>query len=154
MIKITKNNWEDILKKPQDFIDDAQDIVLVEIIPVSNPNNITMLMVGQDEMDGSYYIVVEDNDTAEDIYLERDETLYAKFMEIYNDLKRRDDLLTIMHSASVNANVSPEFHGDNGCTIELTQPVIDMINSILEQAYLPFLVDVVIDNGYRKLGNE
>ena len=150
MIKIVNENWEKILKKPNADVSDDQDIVLVKITPVSSKNNSTLLMVGKDVMDGRNYIVIEDNETSEDIYLEGKETLYNKFMSIYKDLSLKDELLTILHTASVNANVAPEFHSDNGTTIELTQPVIDMINNILEQAYLPFLAEVVIDNGYRK----
>ena len=154
MIKIVNENWEKILKKPNVHVGDDQDIVLVKITPASSKNNSTLLMVGRDVMDGRYYIVVEDNETSEDIYLEGKETLYSKFMSIYKDLSRKDELLTILHEASVNANVAPEFHGDDGTTIELTQPVIDMINNILEQAYLPYIADVVIDNGYRKMGDK
>ena len=154
MIKIVNENWEKILKKPNAYVGDDQDIVLVKITPASSKNNSTLLMVGKDVMDGRYYIVVEDNETSEDIYLEGKETLYSKFMSIYKDLSRKDELLTIIYEASVNANVAPEFHGDDGTTIELTQPVIDMINNILEQAYLPYIADVVIDNGYRKMGDK
>jgi hypothetical protein len=154
MIKIVNENWEKILKKPNMYVDDDQDIVLVKIVPVSSPNNATLLIVGKDVLDGRYYVVIEDNETSEDVYLEGKETLYNKFMEIYKDLSRKDELLAILHEASVNANVAPEFHGDNGTTIELTQPVIDMINNILEQAYLPYIANVVIDNGYRKKGDK
>ncbi len=154
MVKIVNENWEKILKKPNMYVDDDQDIVLAKIIPASSPNNATLLMVGKDVLDGRYYVVIEDNDTSEDVYLEGKETLYNKFMEIYKDLSRKDELLAILHEASVNANVAPEFHGDNGTTIELTQPVIDMINNILEQAYLPYIANVVIDNGYRKKGDK
>lgn len=150
MIQLINNNWEKILKKPQAYVNDDQDLALVKIISVTNPNNPTLMMVGKDVFDGRFYIVVEDNDTSEDIYLEGKETLYSKFMELYNDFAMKDELITILHKASVNANVAPEFHGDNGTTVELTQPVIDMINNILEQAYLPFLAEVVIENGYRK----
>ena len=153
MIQFTKD-WEKILKKPHSYVGDEQDIVLVKITPVSSKNNSTLLMVGKDVMDGRYYIVIEDNETSEDIYLEGKETLYSKFMDIYKDLARKDELLTILYEASVNANVAPEFHGDDGTTIELTQNVIDMINRILEEAYLPYLVNVVIDNGYRKKGDK
>jgi hypothetical protein len=154
MIKLINNDWEKILKKPNNYVDDDQDLALVKIVPANNPKNPTLLMVGKDVFDGRFYIVVEDNETSEDIYLEGKETLYSKFMEIYKDLARKDELLTLLHSESVKANVAPEFHGDDGTTIELSQPVIDMINNILEQAYLPFLVDVVIDNGYRKKGDK
>ena len=141
---------EKILKKPQAYVNDDQDLALVKITSVTNPNNPTLMMVGKDVFDGRFYIVVEDNDTSEDIYLEGKETLYLKFMELYNDFAMKDELITILHKASVEANVTPEFNGDDGTTIELSQPVIDVINNILEQAYLPFLAEVVIDNGYRK----
>lgn len=154
MVKIVNENWEKILKKPNMYVDDDQDIVLIKIVPASSPNNATLLMVGKDVLDGRYYVVIEDNETSEDVYLEGKETLYNKFMEIYKDLSRKDNLLSILHEASVNANIAPEFHGDDGTTIELTQPVIDMINNILEQAYLPYIANVVIDNGYRKKGDK
>ena len=150
MIQLIRPEMEKILKKPQTYVNDDQDIVLVKITPVTNPKNPTMMMVGKDVFDGRFYIVVEDNDTSEDIYLEGKETLYSKFMELYNDFAMKDELITILHKASVEANVTPEFNGDDGTTIELSQPVIDVINNILEQAYLPFLAEVVIDNGYRK----
>ena len=150
MIQLIRPEMEKILKKPQMFVNDTQDVVLVKITSVTNPKNPTLLMVGKDDFDGRFYIVIEDNDTSEDIYPEGKETLYSKFMSIYNDLVMKDELITILYKASVNANVAPEFHADDGTTVELTQPVIDMINNILEQAYLPFLAEVVIDNGYRK----
>ena len=150
MIQLIRPEMEKILKKPQAYVNDDQDLALVKIASVTNPNNPTLMMVGKDVFDGRFYIVVEDNDTSEDIYLEGKETLYSKFMELYNDFAMKDELITILHKASVNANVAPEFHGDTGTTIELSQPVIDMINNILEQAYLPFLAEVVIENGYRK----
>lgn len=150
MIQLIRPEMEKILKKPQAYIDDDQDVVLVKITPATNPKNPTLMMIGKDVFDGRFYIVVEDNDTSEDIYPEGKETLYSKFMALYNDFAMKDELITILHKASVEANVAPEFNGDDGTTIELTQPVIDMINNILEQAYLPFLAEVVIDNGYRK----
>ena len=149
MIQI-RPEMEKILKKPQAYVNDDQDLVLVKIIPVTNPNNPTIMMVGKDVFDGRFYIVVEDNDTSEDIYLEGKETLYSKFMELYNDFAMKDELITILHKASVEANVTPEFNGNDGTTIELSQPVIDLLNNILEQAYIPYLAQVVIDNGYRK----
>lgn len=154
MVKLLKSDWEKILKKPQKYINDSQDMVIVKIIPATNPNNPTMLMVGRDEFDGRFYVVVEDNDSSEDIYPENGDTLLTTFAKIYTDLTRKDELLTLLYNASVNANVAPEFHADNGTVVELTQPVIDMINNILEQAYLPFIVDTVIDNGYRKKGDK
>ena len=150
MIQLIRPEMEKILKKPQAYVNDDQDLALVKITSVTNPKNPTLMMVGKDVFDGRFYIVVEDNDTSEDIYLEGKETLYSKFMELYNDFAMKDELITILHKASVEANVTPEFNGDDGTTIELSQPVIDVINNILEQAYLPFLAEVVIDNGYRK----
>lgn len=150
MIQLIRPEMEKILKKPQAYVNDDQDLAIVKITSVTNPNNPTLMMVGKDVFDGRFYIVVEDNDTSEDIYLEGKETLYSKFMELYNDFAMKDELITILHKASVEANVTPEFNGDDGTTIELSQPVIDVINNILEQAYLPFLAEVVIDNGYRK----
>ena len=149
MIQI-RPEMEKILKKPQAYVNDDQDLVLVKIISVTNPNNPTIMMVGKDVFDGRFYIVVEDNDTSEDIYLEGKETLYSKFMELYNDFAMKDELITILHKASVEANVTPEFNGNDGTTIELSQPVIDLLNNILEQAYIPYMAQVVIDNGYRK----
>ena len=154
MIKLLKTDWEKILKKPQKNINENQDMVIAKIIPATHPNNPTLLMVGKDEFDGRFYVVVEDNDSSEDIYPENGESIFATFERIYKDLARKDELLTILYDASVNANVSPEFHANNGTVVELTQPVIDMINNILEQAYLPFIVDTVIDNGYRKKGDK
>ena len=150
MIQLIRPEMEKILKKPQAYVNDDQDLALVKITSVTNPKNPTLMMVGKDVFDGRFYIVVEDNDTSEDIYLEGKEILYSKFMELYNDFAMKDELITILHKASVEANVTPEFNGDDGTTIELSQPVIDVINNILEQAYLPFLAEVVIDNGYRK----
>ena len=79
---LCKENVEEVLMYPQYYVDDTQDIALLRIIYDCDVSNPTYILVGQDEQDERYYLVVEDNETSEDYYLEDSETL----LELYERL--------------------------------------------------------------------
>jgi hypothetical protein len=149
MIKILETNWESQINDPQNFIGTEFDTPLVQILPITNLNNPTTLMVGQDETDGRYYIVVEDNVVSEDIYLEENETLKSRFIKILDNLRLKDELLTTLYYKSKEANVEPVWEDAEGNQIKLGEDLIALLNDILERAYLPFIAEAVIDSGYR-----
>ena len=63
----TKHNILDILKHPEDFIDEYSDTEIMALPDYEAAGGILRILVGVDE-DGRYYLVLEDDDTAEDIY--------------------------------------------------------------------------------------
>lgn len=78
---IAKENIDEILNNPQDYVDDEEDKALVKIIE-DDASNPTFILIGQDENDKRYYLVVEDNDVSEDYYLEANKTLLDLFKEL------------------------------------------------------------------------
>ena len=78
---IAKENIDEILNNPQDYVDDEEDKALVKIIE-DDASNPTFILIGQDENDKCYYLVVEDNDVSEDYYLEANKTLLDLFKEL------------------------------------------------------------------------
>ena len=79
---LCKENIEEVLMDPEHYVDDTQDVVLLRIIDEDDVSNSTYIMIGQDEQDERYYLVVEDNDVSEDYYPEDSETL----SELYEKL--------------------------------------------------------------------
>lgn len=81
---LCKENIEEVLKNPRDYVDSSEDIVLLKIHHSDDISNPTYIMLGVDEYD-KYYLVVEDNDVSED-YVPKDEaTLLELFDEILLD---------------------------------------------------------------------
>ena len=73
MIKVLcKDNIEEVLNNPNDYVDETFDLPLVEIDKV-------LIMVGKNEEDGRYYLVVEDDETSQDYYLNENESLIEKY---------------------------------------------------------------------------
>jgi hypothetical protein len=82
---ITEHSIDDMLLFPNIYVSEDMDIVLLKVFgkDVSNP---TMLMLGYDDKNESYYFVVEDNDVSEDIYCKT-----KKLPEMFNTIM--DELL-------------------------------------------------------------
>jgi hypothetical protein len=82
---ITEHSIDDMLLHPEIYISEDLDIVLLKVFgkDASNP---TMLMLGYDDKNESYYFVVEDNDVSEDTYCET-----KKLPEMYDTIM--DELL-------------------------------------------------------------
>lgn len=59
-------------------------------------------------------------------------------------------LHNLLLSKSTSADITPVFHTDDGQEIPLTPEAISVLNSILEQAFIPFICDVLIEEGYHK----
>ena len=152
MIKVFREDWQEIIACPEKYITDEQDIALIGIQPKNNPSNTTLLMVGQDSWDGRYLIVVEDNDVSEDIYPE-DVALKDAFMVILNELLEADVLMDTLYEASSNANVSLTIKDSDGNPVDIMPEALELLNNILEKAYLPAMIDSIIDAGYRLVDN-
>ena len=76
---------EEILTNPYEYVDNSQDIVLAEIYEDEEIDNPIYIMIGSDEWE-DYYLVVEDNDTSEDIYPEDDETLLDLYIRLLEEI--------------------------------------------------------------------
>ncbi len=76
---LARENIEEILNTPANFVDDTFDKALVKI---TDDDYSWMILIGQNEDTGVYYLVVEDDEMSEDYYPEDDETLE----ELYNKL--------------------------------------------------------------------
>ena len=70
---ICKDDVEDVLAFPQNYVDDSQDLALLRIYHPSDITNPTYIMIGCDEYE-KYYLVVEDNETSADYLPEDGET--------------------------------------------------------------------------------
>lgn len=62
-----------------------------------------------------------------------------------------EELRALMFEKSNSANVEPVFTDENGKEHTLPDEAIKVLNDILENAFIPFLAEVVINNGYRKM---
>ena len=82
---ICKDNIEEVLSSPQDYVDSSEDLVLLRIFHSSDIVNPTYIMIGCDEY-GKYYLVVEDNDVSEDYPLSDGETLSELFVKLLNEI--------------------------------------------------------------------
>lgn len=76
---LAKENIEEILNTPADFVDHTFDKALVKIYDGSDS---WMILIGQNEDSDEYYLVIEDDEMSQDYYPEDDETLE----ELYNRL--------------------------------------------------------------------
>lgn len=59
-------------------------------------------------------------------------------------------LHSLLLSESTSANITPVLHTDDGQELTLPPEAISVLNSILEQAFIPFICDVLIREGYHK----
>ena len=69
---LCKDNVDEVLENPSEYVDETFDLPLVEI-------NKILIMVGKNEEDGRYYLVVEDDETSQDYYLNENESLIEKY---------------------------------------------------------------------------
>ena len=59
-------------------------------------------------------------------------------------------LHNLLLSESTSANITPVFHTVDEQELPLTPEAISVLNSILEEAFIPFICDVLIREGYHK----
>lgn len=65
--------------------------------------------------------------------------------------KQIEELRALLFEKSSSANVEPVFTDESGEEHYLPDEAIKVLNDILEKAFIPFLAEVIIDNGYRKM---
>ena len=63
--------------------------------------------------------------------------------------KQIDEMVSTMLEASTTANVEPVLEME-GKEVVLGENATKILNNILEQAYIPFLAEVLYNAGYRK----
>lgn len=89
MIQVICNeNIEEVLRNPEQYVDFREDKVLIRYYgqDTSNP---TYIMIGQDEYD-KFYLVIEDNDTSEDVYTSENESLEDLFSKLLQKIMQED----------------------------------------------------------------
>lgn len=64
--------------------------------------------------------------------------------------ERYDELYQLLLEKSSTANVEPVFRLDTGEEINPDPRAVEVINQILEKAYLPFLCKVITEAGYHR----
>ena len=64
--------------------------------------------------------------------------------------ERYNELYQLLLDKSSTANVEPVFRLDTGEEINPDPRAIEIINQILEKAYLPFLCKVITEAGYHR----
>ena len=79
--RVAKENIDDILLKPEVFVNESFDKPLVKILG----DNPTWILIGQNEDDGRYYLVVEDDETSQDYYPENNQKLAQLFINILKE---------------------------------------------------------------------
>lgn len=84
----TKFNLIDVLNHPEKYIDEYSDTEILTIPDEEAVGGILRFLVGVEN--GQYYIVVEDDYCADDIYPEQDETLMQTFIRALNDNLMRE----------------------------------------------------------------
>ena len=151
-----ESSIDEMLANPNDFAWD-QDVVLVSISLGSGDINPTYIMMGKDEEENDFYFVVEDDETSEYFYLEEGETLKGKYEELvqteYNRLYRGrnydliEEMKKYLLEESQMANMDLVFvnHESGEQTVVTDSKVLGVMNSILEEAYLPFITTKLIN---------
>ena len=89
----TRYNIFDILKYPDKFIDEYSDTEILTLPDCEAAGGILRILVGVDE-DGRYYLVLEDDDAAEDVYPKDEETLMETFVRILDENISREPGIT------------------------------------------------------------
>lgn len=79
----TKFNIVDILTCPEKYIDEYSDTEILTVPDEEAVGGVLRFLVGVE--DGRYYVVVEDDYSADDIYPEKEETLMQTFIRALND---------------------------------------------------------------------
>ena len=75
---------------------------------------------------------------------------YQKAAEMASKRERTEELLQYLIAESTSQNIVPVFVDEDGEEQYIDHPdTLALINSILEQAYLPFIAQKVIEAGYR-----
>ena len=87
---VCKEYIEEILRFPQYYVDDSEDLALLKVYDKNNIDNPTYIMIGCDEYE-KYYLVVEDNDTSEDYIPDDGETLSELFEKLLNKITKQND---------------------------------------------------------------
>lgn len=65
--------------------------------------------------------------------------------------ERYEEILKLLKEKSTAANVELCFETEEGETMVVDNPdTLDLLNQILEEAYLPFLTEVLVEAGYHK----
>ena len=84
-------NIEETLSDPEKHITSDSDIYLLRIYSPQTKNNPICIMVGKNEDDNRFYIVVEDNDGSTDVYPENGETLLSLYTRILSEIIAKYD---------------------------------------------------------------
>ena len=84
----TKFNIGDLLNHPERYIDEYSDTEILTIPDEDADGGILRFLVGVE--DGNYYVVVEDDYCADDIYSDQDEKLMQTFIRALNDKLARE----------------------------------------------------------------
>ena len=84
----TKFSLTDVLNHPEKYIDEYSDTEILTLPDEEAVGGILRFLVGVEN--GQYYIVVEDDYCADDIYPEQDETLMQTFIRALNDNLMRE----------------------------------------------------------------
>lgn len=85
---ISKENIEEILTNPSEYVDFDFDKILIKYYG-QDTDNPTWIFIGVDE-DGKFYLTVEDNDVSEDYYMEGGQTLKELFSELLDKIQKED----------------------------------------------------------------
>ena len=65
--------------------------------------------------------------------------------------ERYDEILKLLREKSTAADVELCFETKEGETVVVDNPdTLDLLNQILEEAYLPFLTEVLVEAGYHR----
>ena len=65
--------------------------------------------------------------------------------------ERYDEILKLLLEKSSTANVDLCYETQDGETMVVDNPeVLEVLNQILEEAYLPFLTEVLVEAGYHR----
>lgn len=65
--------------------------------------------------------------------------------------ERYDEILKLLREKSTAADVELCFETEEGETVVIDNPdTLDLLNQILEEAYLPYLTEVLVEAGYHR----
>lgn len=65
--------------------------------------------------------------------------------------ERYEEILKLLREKSITADVELCFETEEGETVVVDNPdTLDLLNQILEEAYLPFLTEVLVEAGYHR----
>ena len=64
--------------------------------------------------------------------------------------KQIEEMAKLMLEKSNSANVEPIFTAKDGTQIVLGEQATKLLDDVLEQAFIPFLAEILWDSGYRR----